>query len=291
MGYSGRYHAASLAAVFVALAIGILIGVGLADDVVSGASDELEESLRGDLEEANAEVEDLTAQLELERDFSESAAPALVADRLRRDQVALVQLGEVDSETTDPATEGVEAAGGRLSSVAILAVPPDVPGLAEAGGGRFAKAKAGPARGMELGEALGRQLVGAGPLLDRVREQLFTRFNGSLDDVDRVVLVGQDPGDLAGDLSGEGRAFETAFLRGLDARARGTVAVERTDTDPTTLSAFSAAGIPTVDNVDQMPGRVAMVFALLGAEGEFGIKEGATSLLPDLLTAPADRSP
>jgi len=29
MGYSGRYHAASLAAVFIALAIGILIGVGL----------------------------------------------------------------------------------------------------------------------------------------------------------------------------------------------------------------------------------------------------------------------
>ena len=48
MGYSGRYHAASLAAVFVALAIGILIGVGLADDVVSGASQELEDSLRND---------------------------------------------------------------------------------------------------------------------------------------------------------------------------------------------------------------------------------------------------
>ena len=63
MGYSGRYHAASLAAVFVALAIGILIGVGLADDVVSGASEELEDSLRGDLDEANAETDDLRSQL------------------------------------------------------------------------------------------------------------------------------------------------------------------------------------------------------------------------------------
>ncbi len=34
MGYSARYHAASLAAVFLALAIGILIGVGLGDNVV-----------------------------------------------------------------------------------------------------------------------------------------------------------------------------------------------------------------------------------------------------------------
>jgi hypothetical protein len=290
MGYSGRYHAASLAAVFVALAIGILIGVGLADDVVSGASQELEDSLRNDLDEANAEIDDLTAQLELERDFSSAAAPALVEGRLQREQVALVELGEVDSDTTDPATEGVEAAGGKLSSVAILAIPPDVGALAEAAGGRFAKAKAGPDRGTDLGTAIGRQIVGGGPLLDKVREQLFSRFNGSLDDVGRVVLVGRSPGELAADLSGEGRAFETAFLRGIDSRARGTVAVERSDTDPTTLAAFSAAGIPTVDNVEQMPGQVAMVFALLGAEGEFGVKEGATSLLPDLHPAPADRA-
>src|SRR5919106_1796215 len=32
-GYSARYHAASLAAVFLALAIGILIGVGFGEDV------------------------------------------------------------------------------------------------------------------------------------------------------------------------------------------------------------------------------------------------------------------
>jgi hypothetical protein len=291
MGYSGRYHAASLAAVFVALAIGILIGVGLADDVVSGASQEVEDTLRSDLDDANAEIDDLTAQLELERDFSDIAAPALVDGRLQRNQVALVELGEVDSDTTDPATDGVEAAGGELSSVAILAMPPDVPALAEAAGGSFAKAKPGPARGTSLGDAIGRQIVGGGALVDRVREQLFTGFNGSLDGVSRVVLVGQVPKELAGDVNGEGRAFETAFLRGLDERARGTVAVERSETDPSTLAPFSAAGIPTVDNVEQVPGQVALVFALLGAEGDFGVKEGATSLLPDLQATPADSSP
>ena len=45
MGYSGRYHAASLAAVFLALAIGILIGVGLGHNVVSGTTKNLEQSL------------------------------------------------------------------------------------------------------------------------------------------------------------------------------------------------------------------------------------------------------
>ena len=51
-GYSARYHAASLAAVFLALAIGILIGVGFGDDVVSGTTEDLEESLQSDVQDA-----------------------------------------------------------------------------------------------------------------------------------------------------------------------------------------------------------------------------------------------
>ena len=291
MGYSGRYHAASLAAVFVALAIGILIGVGLADDVVSGASQELEDSLRADLDDANAEVDDLRSQLDLESEFNDAVGPALVAGRLDRERIAIVELGEVGTETVDPVTEAVEAAGGEVSSVAILGMPLDVPALAEAAGGRFVTARPGPDRGTDLGIAIGRQLVGGGPLIERVREQLFSRFNGSLDGVTRVVLVSLGPDQLEADLSGEGRAFGVGLLRGIRERARGTAGAELTATDPTTLSIFSSAGIPTVDDIEKKPGQLALVFALLGADGDFGVKEGATSLLPDLLPGQVDSIP
>lgn len=291
MGYSGRYHAASLAAVFVALAIGILIGVGLADDVVSGVSEELEDSLRADLDEANAEVDDLRSQLDLESEFSDAVGPALVAGRLDREKVAVVEFGEVESDTTDPATRSVEAAGGEVSSVAILGLPPDVPSLATAAGGQFGTARPGPERGTDLGMAIGRQMVGGGPLIEKVREELFSRFNGSLEDVTRVVLVSQGPDELEADLTGEGRAFEMGLLRGMQEQALGTAGIELTATDPTTLSIFSNAGIPTVDDIETKPGQVALVFALLGADGDFGVKEGATSLLPDLLPEQADAIP
>ena len=52
MGYSARYHAASLAAVFLALAVGILIGVGFGSDIVNGTADDLEQSLPSDLDDA-----------------------------------------------------------------------------------------------------------------------------------------------------------------------------------------------------------------------------------------------
>ena len=58
-GYSARYHAASLAAVFLALAIGILIGVGFGDDVVSGTTEDLEESLQNDVERQRERTDEL----------------------------------------------------------------------------------------------------------------------------------------------------------------------------------------------------------------------------------------
>lgn len=291
MGYSGRYHAASLAAVFVALAIGILIGIGLADDVVSSASEELEDSLRSDLDEAEAEAESLRAELDRTALFDEQAGPALVADRLDRERVAVVALGDLpDEETALAAQEAVEAADGELAAVAIVEFPPDLEALSEAAGGRFARREAG-AGAEDLGTAIGEELVGGGPLIDDAREELFTRFTGSLDGVTRVIFVGRPPDELQADLDGDGRAFEAALVRAIEDEAAGVAAAERSTADPTTLPAFTAAGIPTVDNVDQISGQVSLVFALLGAEGDFGVKEGATSLLPDLTPPAAPDAP
>lgn len=287
MGYSGRYHAASLAAVFVALAIGILIGIGLSNDVVTAADKGLEESLRTDLAEKSAQVDDLTAQVDQQREFGDRAGPALVAGRLDRQDVGLVELGEVSQDTLQPATDAVEAAGGNVPSEAILALPPDLPALYAAAGGRFAAGRPGQELAGGLGTAIGRQLVGGGRLIERVRDDLFERFSGDLSGITRVILVSQAPDELQGNLTGEGRTFELALLRGIDEAAQGTVGVERTATDPTTLSIFSNVGIATVDDVERTPGQVAVVFALIGAKGDFGVKDGATTLLPDLIAPTA----
>ena len=45
---------------------------------------------------------------------------------------------------------------------------------------------------------------------------------------------------------------------------------------------YKAQGIPTVDHVDTLAGRLSVVFALGGADGNFGVKETADRLLPEL---------
>ena len=56
--------------------IGILIGVGFGDDVISGTAENLEESLKGDLEDARDRTDELQAELDRERDFAEGRYPA-----------------------------------------------------------------------------------------------------------------------------------------------------------------------------------------------------------------------
>jgi len=285
MGYSGRYHAASLAAVFVALAIGILIGIGLADDVVSGAAEEIESSLRSDLSEASERADGLQVNLDREQVFSEQVFPALVAGMLERRGVAVVELGPGDEEIEADAREAIEAAGGEVASFAVVQTPADVSALLEAAGPRFAPGR-NPAGATLLGNAIGSQLAGGGPLIERVMPELFETFSGTLAGADYVVVIRGETED--GEATAEQGVFEGALLEGLAAGAEGSVGIELTTTDPTTLGPITDAGIPTADHLDLPAGKVALVFALLGADGSFGVKDGAAGLIPDLgeLTAP-----
>ena len=68
------------------------------------------------------------------------------------------------------------------------------------------------------------------------------------------------------------------MLAASDAR---TVGVEESDTDPSQISFYSTRGLPSVDSVETPGGRVALVFALGGADGAFGFKDTADAPLPD----------
>ena len=52
MGYSARYHATSLIAVFLALAIGVVIGAALGGDTINNTRKDLEQSLTGNVQDA-----------------------------------------------------------------------------------------------------------------------------------------------------------------------------------------------------------------------------------------------
>ena len=283
MGYSSRYHAASLAAVFVALAVGILIGAALGSDVITGTAEELEEGLGEDLDRLRAENADLREDIEAERGFAEQIYPTVVAGRLGGREVALVALGEAD---TTGLTAQLEAAlgpaGATLEEVAEVREPPDADAL-------VATLEAEERRGLSRDESLGlvarragRRLLGGQDMGD-VRQALFSGFSGEPAGVDAAVVVRPGTDELDPREQVETELLEEGLLSGMAASGGRVVGAETSDADPSQLEFFAERGLSSVDNLDTVAGKVALVFALAGAEGSFGGKETAESLLPDLL--------
>ena len=98
VGYSARYHAFSIIAIFTALAIGIVIGAGFGQDLVSDASEDLEQSLSSDLEEASARGDELAAELDRERAFGIRLYPPLVDGRLEGESIGVIALGDLPED-------------------------------------------------------------------------------------------------------------------------------------------------------------------------------------------------
>jgi Copper transport outer membrane protein, MctB len=283
-GYSARYHAASLAAVFLALAIGILIGVGFGDDVVSGTTEDLEESLQSDVQDARQRADELQGDLDREREFSEAVYPTLVGGDLTDDRVALIALGALPDGLASDVEDAVEPAGGTISEVAVVRLPPDVDALAgRLEDTRHARLKRSPDEIEALGRGVGRQLVLGGRVIQRVRAQLFTRFSGRPSRTDDVVIVRDAPEDLNQREEEAATRLEDGVLDGVRSAPFPVVGAETTDVDESSVELFDSHDIPTVDDVDLVAGRVALVSVLLGAEGNFGVKDTADELLPDLL--------
>jgi hypothetical protein len=288
LGYSPRYHAASLVAVFLALAVGILIGAGLGDDLVSGTEDNLRESLEGDIEQARGEADELSAELERERAFSSSAYPALVGDLLAGRRIALLAYGDLSPELAGDIEDALEPTGGELVEVAVVRRPPDPSALAsELGPGSAAALEQGTAELERLGDVLGEQFaLGRGRLLSRIRDNLFSRSSGEGGRLQGVILTRAPLGDLDGEDRANADALETGLTTGVVDSGVTSVAVERSDASESSIGFFAPFELATVDSVDLVSGRVAMVLALRGADGSFGIKDSAGSLLPELLTPP-----
>ncbi len=290
MGYSSRYHVASLAAVFVALAVGILIGAALGSDIVSGTADNLEQDLAEDLDQLRAENSDLDEELEFERSFQEQVYPAIVDNRLTSQSIALIGLGEADTGASQDEIEAaLESTGAELGEVATVREPPDVDALVEA---LLPERKRMPSRKDALrraAELAGRSVVGRGPDLGDARGVLLSGFSGDSTGIDGVVLVRETRDDVSPREASEIDILEAGFIEGMSDAGVRVVGAEATDAAVSSVEYFSERGLPTVDNVDQFPGRVALVLALDGADGSFGVKDTADGLLPELVDPPVEQ--
>jgi hypothetical protein len=285
MGYSARYHATSLIAVFLSLAIGILIGAEFGGDALTSTRRNLEHSLVGNLQDARSETEELNGQLGRSNEFAERVYPVLTRERLAGKRIAIVAIGGLPSEDTTAVEDALGPTGAKLVGVGVVREPVDLSGLAgDLSKTRFADLKRNQDTLTALGVGLGRQLVIGGTLPEVVRGHLFSRASGNFGALDGVIVVRNQPQDMGPVQRSNASTFETGLMSGITATRRPTVGIETSTAEPSSISFFQSNDLSSVDDVEATAGKLALVFGMLGAEGSFGIKGSADRLLPDLLT-------
>jgi hypothetical protein len=275
-----RYHVASLAAVFLALIIGILVGVGISDrGLVDKAKKSLEErrlaNLQSRLDEATQRSDEFAREEAAAKTFVNETYPVLVRNRLRGDRIAVLFVGSADGSARSAVDRALTDAGAQQLRLRALKVPIEPRQLDSAlVSTQDTESYAGKAQLGSLGRALGQELELGG---DTPRCTVLThalgeeRAGGSKAAADGVVVVRT----AAPQRDGTSR-FLLGLYEGLSSVGVPAVGVETTDTDQSAVAVYRKAGLSSVDDVDTPTGRLALVLLLTGApSGQYGLKPSA----------------
>ena len=280
--FTPRYHAITLVAVFLALGIGVVLGVALGEEgIVSGASRDLEKSLRGDVDSARSRNADLRHELARRRGYEREAYPGLVGGLLPDWTVAVVAMGKLPGGYASAIEDAITPAGAQVENVSVIASPLPLGRIAgDLEGTRLKRLDRDNDVLERLGRRVGRQLAQGGELLPKLRQELFSTSRGDYRGVDAIVFV-RDRDGLKGDEKSAQDAFERGMIDGMKDTEAPVVGVEKMDTDPSQVPFMASRGVTSVDDLDLPEGKTALVWTMIGgSEGQFGRKSTAKHLLP-----------
>ena len=308
-----RYHALSLAAVLLALAVGVVIGVAIGDsDLVSSAKSGIVHDLKEEVSGAQQHASTLSAELSSEQAFANDLYPIAVHGLLSGQSVGLVFLGGASNRLNALVRDAVTQAGGDLATVVAVREPLDLSGIGHAATGTRYAALATPSpsgapagegetttQGAEttevssqlvehFGAIVARQLVSGGQnvereLISRVRGRLLTAFDGQLGRLQGLVVVRSDPTGQTPEQAKVSAAFEAGFIEGVATVGAPIVGVELSSTEPSQVPWYQGKDISSVDDLDATAGQAALIYALTGSHGAYGTKSTADSLLPNVV--------
>lgn len=310
-----RYHLVSLISVFLALAVGVVLGAGPLQNSLGTALNDQVTQLRQDRQAMQTRLETIEQAVNERDSYIAQAAAAVLPGTLSGQKVALVQLPETDDQDVDSLSKQIAAAGaevvGRVSLTTAW-TDPDKDSYRATYAGQFASYLPEAALGSGssvLGAALGKALTTQGEeastlmdLLTATKEPLVTVETRPSVPATMVVVLGpraqdqpaaptapatpsNDPGQWVLAVHGLSSKATTVVL-GEAATPTGLVSLLRKEQTPVT----------TVDSVGQVSASVSTVLALrVAARGNvqhYGFDKGAVAVMPEVpAPTPAGEEP
>lgn len=285
-----RYHIASLAAVFLALGLGIIIGSALpGNEALVKEQERIISRLEKDFEQLRMErkvfqetLKSREVELEVMRQFNREIMPAMISGTLKDRKIAIIKTNEtVSSRLVEEIGRLLKQAGAEVPVVVSFLEWPD---LSVEGAGLAARLNFNPEKPWL--DTLFQQLVSeiAGQenhnILGTLHEMNLLQYkNQEGGFIDSVIILGGSYEEKAC----RADIIDLPLIKAAKSIGLTVIGVEPLDVTYSYISQYKNSGLATVDNVNTIPGQAALVFSLAGRKkGHYGVKETARAILPDL---------
>lgn len=311
-----RYHLVSIVSIFLALAVGIVLGAGpLKEDLGKSLTSQLTQ-LRQDKTDLRTQLNAAQKSADAQDTYAATVGPEVLAGRLAGKTIAVVALPGADAGVIKNTVTALTSAGARIGSTITLSEDWADPAKRTFRNNLanqlsvLVKAPAGAANPDQLpGLVLSRAVLTTG---DQVTERLDPSASQALDGLKAGNLLAYSPDQVVpasgavvisapvkGTSPDDTQARLTAYLnlaRALDAAGKGAVVVAPGDkanltgsSDPLVAAARSDAdaskALSTVDDASLSMGQAAIVMALSqqygGGSGQYGLAADAKAVVPD----------
>ncbi|QPL06326.1 MULTISPECIES: copper transporter [Actinomyces] len=307
-----RYHLVSLISVFLALAVGVVLGAGPLQNSLGTALNDQVTSLREDRNETRARLEATMSAVNERDEYILAAADALLPGTLEGRKIALVILPGALGEDIDAVSASLEQAGatvvGRVSLTSAWAQVSRATYRSTYSGSVAGYLDGVPATA-EPNAILGRALAASLTRTDQNASTLTGMLTASAQGADPLmtvdaeltapadgaVVIGPRASQATDEQAGatptdaEDSAAWTQALVGLAAAPTLVLGSAEADTDLVAALRTAASPVATVDSVGQATATVsvplAMAEALTGGHGHYGFDEGADMVMPAVATS------
>ncbi|MBA2133800.1 copper transporter [Capillibacterium thermochitinicola] len=283
-----RYYISSLAAIFLALGIGIVIGGALMNNDAMGRRQEqlilnLErefDQLRAEKKALQAGLADREVELEVLRQFNREVLPLMVNGLLTDRSIGIVKTNHtVPNTLKEDLITILELAGAQVRRHIDFSLWPPSPTAHQALAAHLGVREDDSWFNQVLSAFITEVVLGQeGAVLTSLQANSLIQLNQvAAGPVDTLILLGGSYEEKAD------RVDQLDLVLAKAAKEKGVtvVGVEPLAALKSYISRYKNAGLVTIDNIDTLPGQVALVLALAAGEnGHYGVKNTARSLLP-----------
>lgn len=287
MNFDFRYHVVTLVAVFMALGIGIIIGSALlGNDALVQQQREMTDRLEQQLEEmrqenkaVQAKIHDLEAEQTIQKQFEKQILPALITDKLAGVSVAIIETNNYG--VREELLNTLEISGAEVVSITTI-----LNGLAIENKEEFL-ANLGLEEGNEqetvkqLATILANGILTAenqAALNIMAQAEMIKTVGEYGIPLDAVIIVGGSPEKSLIKTQQIDNIIINYFL----SNNIPVYGVEESNVAYSYMKEYQKFNISTVDNVETVPGQLALVYAMSGKAGHYGVKSTAQRLLPKM---------